>query len=150
MRGDSIIARFDTTARRGITTAQGAVSRDTATRTPLPGRDTTAPRMAARDTTAASELRELFAEGNAQSYYQLAPEDTSEIRPSVNFVTGRRIIVSFRAGEVRAVRVTGQTYGVLLQPARSAPAGTPDQPAGTPPPASAPPATVSPPPGGRK
>ena len=116
MRGDSIVARFDTLPR---------------------------PDSAARDTTAASELRELLAEGNARSYYQLAPEDTTEVRPSVNFVTGRRILVAFRGGEVRAVSVAGETFGVLLQPATAAPAGTPGSPAAAPP-------AVAPPRGGRQ
>ena len=115
MRGDSIVARFDTLAR---------------------------PDSGSRDSTAASELRELLAEGNAKSYYQLAPEDTTEVRPSVNFVTGRRILVAFQDGEVRAVSVAGDTFGVLLQPATTRPAGGPDAPVGAPP-------AVAPPPGGR-
>ena len=116
MRGDSIVARFDTLPR---------------------------PDSAARDTTGASELRELLAEGNARSYYQLAPEDSTDVRPSINFVTGRRILVAFRAGEVRAVSVAGETFGVLLQPATTAPAGAPGTPAAAPP-------AAAPPPGGRK
>ena len=99
MRGDSIVARFDTLAR------------------------------SAGDTTGASELRQLLAEGSAKSYYQLAPEDPGELRPSVNFVTGRRILVSFRGGEVRQVSVAGNTFGVMLQPA-TRPATSPDAPAG--------------------
>jgi hypothetical protein len=122
MRGDSIVARFDTLVR-----TRGA---------------------AARDTGAVSELRELLAEGNSRSYYQLAPEDTSEVRPSVNFVTGRRILVSFRDGEVRAVRVDGQTYGVLLQPSRVAPRDAAGQPPSAP--SGTSPVSTPPPPGGRR
>ena len=100
MRGDSILARFDTVGR------------------------------SATDTTGASELRQLLAEGSAKSYYQLAPEDPGEVRPSVNFVTGRRILASFRGGEVRQVSVAGNTFGVMLQPATTRPATAPNEPAG--------------------
>ena len=109
IRGDSIVARFDTLAR-------------------APG-----------DTTGASELRQLLAEGNARSYYQLAPEDSSEVRPSVNHVTGRRILISFRSGEVREVSVAGSTFGILLQPSIARPAGAPEERGGAAPPAPPPP-----------
>jgi lipopolysaccharide export system protein LptA len=70
------------------------------------------------DSAAQPVLRDLEARGNARSYFQLASPDSSERRPSVNYVTGRRIDVEFQAGEVREVRVSADARGVLIQPAK--------------------------------
>jgi len=115
MRGDTIIARFDTAA---------AVARDTTTR--------------------ATRLRELVARGSAKSYYHLAPADTSLRLPAINYVTGREIIVSFEDGRVKVVNVIEKAVGLYAEPnarALSAAASdssaqrrTPTQPAKTKPP----------------
>ena len=101
LRGDSLIAWFDT------------IAAPVARAVPV---DTTPPGARAADTVRTSQLRELVAVGDARSFYQIAPEDTSEVRPSVNYVRGREILVNFREGQVRRVVVTGKTAGVLIQP----------------------------------
>ncbi|MGH7638601.1 MAG: hypothetical protein ACREOK_13210, partial [Gemmatimonadaceae bacterium] len=106
MRGDTIIARFDTTM---VDTAGARVAvRDSAS-TP---RDT----LATRDTTESPRLRELHAIGNARSYYHLAPADTSLNRPAINYVTGREIIVDFEDQQVSRVTVVEQASGIYLEP----------------------------------
>ncbi|HUF26258.1 MAG TPA: hypothetical protein VMM18_04660 [Gemmatimonadaceae bacterium] len=98
MAGDTLIARFDTTA---VPPPAEAAPGE-------PGTDS--------ERTDASRLREILATGGARSYYQLAPEDTTELRPSVNYVVGNRILIYFADGQVQVVTVTEQTFGVLLQP----------------------------------
>ena len=158
MRGDTIIARFDTarvdTARvvaaRADTAAPGAPARDTAAAQPDTG--------AARDTTGPPRLRELHAIGNARSYYHLAPADTSLDRPAINYVTGREIIVDFQDQQVSRVNVLEQASGIYLEPTpvaaaadttRDAPArgATPARPpASSPRPQTTPPVTPARPP----
>lgn len=85
IRGDTIIARFDT-----------VVTTDTASR----------PR-----------IREIIAEGNARSYYQMKNSSGSQIQPSVNYVRGKIIDIDFEEGKVSTVTVTERATGVLIEPA---------------------------------
>lgn len=138
MRGDTIIARFDTTHAD-----TAAIPHDT---------------VAARDTTQSPRLRELHAIGNARSYYHLAPADTSLDRPAINYVTGREIIIDLQDQQVSRVNVVEQASGVYLEPTpvsaatdttRAAPASgaTPERPPGpTTRPQNAPPVTPARPP----
>ena len=84
MRGDTIVARFDT--------------------------------LATRDTAKTTRLRELVALGHAKSYYHLAPSDTSQHRPAINYVIGKEIIVAFQDQRVSKVTVIDQAAGVYLEP----------------------------------
>ncbi|HEX6050985.1 MAG TPA: hypothetical protein VFZ21_17015 [Gemmatimonadaceae bacterium] len=95
LRGDTIVAAFDT-----------AIVRDTA------GRDTTA-----ADTASRPRIRELVANGNASSYYQIPSNKGAAEPPSVNYVRGRVITVSFENQEVESVVVLDQAAGVFLEPA---------------------------------
>lgn len=88
MRGDTIVARFDTT----IATDSGRTTR----------------------------LRELHAVGSAKSYYHLAPADSAMRRPAINYVTGREIVIDFRASQVSKVTVVEQASGVYLEPSAMA------------------------------
>jgi hypothetical protein len=91
MRGDTIVARFDS----------ATAPRDTS--------------RAARDS-AQARLRELHAQGNARSYYHLAPADSSQRRPAINYVSGREIVVDFQQQRVSKVTVVEQASGVYLEP----------------------------------
>ena len=95
LRGDTIVAAFDT-----------AIVRDTA------ARDT-----AAADTSSRPRIRELVANGNASSYYQIPSNKGPAELPSVNYVRGRIITVSFENQEVESVVVLDQAAGVFLEPA---------------------------------
>ncbi len=112
LRGDTIIALFDTVA--------------TAERTNGTGED--------------ARIRELTATGGARSYYQLAARDTGIVEPSVNYVRGDLILVEFRQGEVGRVTVTGQSEGLYLEPGATAPVNRtqPPQPAQQPQPVARP------------
>jgi hypothetical protein len=99
MRGDTIIARFDSV---------GAAT-------------DSAPRRAA-------ELRELVAIGNARSYYHMAPADTSLRRPAINYVTGREISVNIADQGVTRVTVIEQAAGVYLEPRPIAASAAPAAP----------------------
>jgi hypothetical protein len=86
LRGDTIVATFDTTA-------------------------------GGRQDTAKVHIRQLVAHGSAQSFYQVASQDTAARRPAVNYVKGRDIAVSFATQQVRTVTVTEKAAGVYLDPA---------------------------------
>lgn len=92
MRGDTIVARFDTTA--------------------------------ATDSGRTTRLRELHAVGSAKSYYHLAPADSAMRRPAINYVTGREIVIDFRASQVSKVTVVEQASGVYLEPSALAASDT--------------------------
>ena len=97
MRGDTIVARFDT-----------VVGKDTATR----------PR-----------IRQIVAEGNARSLYQMKNSKGPPTQPTVNYARGRIIDILFEDRAVNTVTVTDQATGVLIEPATEAPT---DKPAATP------------------
>ncbi|HUF30979.1 MAG TPA: hypothetical protein VMM77_10035 [Gemmatimonadaceae bacterium] len=109
LRGDTIIAEFDTT-------------------------------QAAQDDSAGVAIKLLNAIGNARSFFQLVPRDTTVGRPAINYVTGRTITVDFANREVQRVSVLDQASGVYLEPnerAAATPAARPQTT--TPVPASRPP-----------
>jgi hypothetical protein len=86
LRGDTIVARFDT-----------AVS-------------------APKDTTRQPQIRQLVARGNAQSLYHLAPADSAARAAAINYVTGEVITIAFDSQRVARVTVAGQRDGVYLEP----------------------------------
>lgn len=86
LRGDTIVARFDSTRA-----------------------DSVAPREGAR-------LQQLQSLGKARAYYHLAPADSALRRPAINYVTGREILISFRGQQVATVTVVEQAAGVYLEP----------------------------------
>lgn len=98
LRGDTIIAYFDTTQVE-----------------------------AAADSS--PQIRELVAKGKARSFYHVASSRGGPARPSVNYVRGREIVVSFVDDEVTDVLVRDAASGVYIEPSddpayrpRSAPA----------------------------
>jgi hypothetical protein len=98
MRGDTIVARFDT-----------LVGTDTASR----------PR-----------IREIVAEGNAKSFYQMKNSKGPETQPTINYVSGRIIDIIFEDRRVSTVTVIDKATGVLIEPAEAAnatPGATPAQ-----------------------
>jgi len=105
MRGDTIIARFDT-----------LIGRDTASR----------PR-----------IREIVAEGNARSFYQMKNSKGLQTQPTINYVRGRIIDILFEDRRVATVTVTDKATGVLIEPVAEAPdrtTPTPGQARPVPPP----------------
>lgn len=85
LRGDTIIAHFDSTA---VT--------DTARRNP--------------------EVRNLAASGHASSFYHLAPSDTSERRPAINYLVARLINIVFDRSRVATVTSVDSVSGLYVEP----------------------------------
>jgi lipopolysaccharide export system protein LptA len=88
LRGDTILAQFDTLAAPG-------------------------------DTSRRPRIRDLVANGNARSYYQVATGDGRDAPPSINYVRGRVIMVTFQDQEVDRVTITEQAAGVYLEAPRA-------------------------------
>jgi hypothetical protein len=86
MRGDTITAHFDSLP-------------------PAPG-----------DTSSQPQLRQLLAQGGAQSFYQLAAKDSGVVGPAINYVKGRDITIAFANRQVQLVDVVDQAQGVYLEP----------------------------------
>ena len=84
LRGDTIIAHFDTASAK-------------------------------KDTTRRPRIRDLLAHGNARSYYQVATREGRNRPPSINYVRGRIITVTFQDQEVDRVDITDQAGGVYLE-----------------------------------
>jgi hypothetical protein len=108
MRGDTIVARFDT--------------------------------LAVADTASRARIREIVAEGNARSFYQMKNSRGTPTQPTVNYVRGRIIDILFEDRRVSTVTVTDKATGVLIEPAEASAAKpptpatpTPARPATTPP-----------------
>jgi hypothetical protein len=69
------------------------------------------------DTTSRPRIREIVAQGNASSYYQMKNSRGPQIQPSVNYVRGRIIDIIFEERKVSTVTVTDKATGVLIEPA---------------------------------
>ncbi len=117
----------------------------------------------ARDTVTKPSIRQLLSIGSATSFQQLAARDTSIRCPTINYVIGKRITVSFDSAKVKTVLVEGQSGGGLFEPdttrkgtaacgasgaKATAPSAAPpgSLPPGSTPPPTSPPATTTPPP----
>jgi hypothetical protein len=93
MRGDTIVARFDT--------------------------------LVGTDTAGRPRIREIVAEGNARSFYQMKNSKGPQTQPTVNYVRGRIIDIIFEDRKVSTVTVTEKATGVLIEPAADTAAGKP-------------------------
>ena len=144
LKGDTIFAFFDTTARR--TTGRVAPASPVVPRSAVvtarpkgkgkPASDSTAARGAtvARDAvprvvtgadstkadTAAlkPQLRELRSIGHASSRYQVAAQGSPPERPAINYSRGDRITVTMDSVGVSQVQIDEHAVGVYLEPVR--------------------------------
>ena len=73
--------------------------------------------LAAGDTTSKPKVREIIAEGNARSFYQMKSSNGPANAPSVNYVVGRLIDILFEDRKVATVTVIDQVTGVMIEPA---------------------------------
>ena len=88
MRGDTIVARFDT--------------------------------LVGTDTSSRPRIREIVAEGNARSFYQMKNSKGPQTQPTINYVRGRIIDILFEDRRVNTVTVVDKATGVLIEPAEAA------------------------------
>ncbi|HYW51484.1 MAG TPA: hypothetical protein VE861_12810, partial [Gemmatimonadaceae bacterium] len=123
LRGDTIYAFFDSTARaRRAVPTTGNSARDTATARP--------------------QLREMQSIGHASSRYQVVAQNGTPERPGINYSRGQRITVTLDSTGVTRVQIDEDAVGVYLEPVSDTGAGSttvppaPNTPAG--PPASTP------------
>jgi hypothetical protein len=110
----------------------------------------------AGDTVSKPKIREIVAEGNARSYYQMKSSKGPPNEPSVNYVVGKTIDILFEDRKVATVTVRERATGVLIEPAEASAAPRPGTT--TAPPSTKPPATkaapvrtppIKPPPAGQ-
>ncbi len=71
------------------------------------------------DTSSKPKIRELVAEGDARSFYQMKNSKGPQTEPTVNYVRGRIIDIIFETGKVATVTVTDKATGVLIEPAEA-------------------------------
>jgi hypothetical protein len=70
----------------------------------------------ASDTSSRPRIRELVANSNASSFYQIPSNKGPAAKPSLNYVRGKSITVTFADQEVQSVVVDEQAAGVFLEP----------------------------------
>lgn len=87
MRGDTIVAHFDST-----------------------------PPVTKADSAKQPEMVALIALGNASSYYQFAPKDSTVVTPAINYVRGSSVDVAFVNRQVQTVTVKDSVAGVYVEP----------------------------------
>jgi hypothetical protein len=109
LRGDTIVARFDTAA------------------------------AAPTDTARQPQIKQLVARGDASSFYHMPPADSTAREPAINYVTGEVITVAFDSQRVARVTVAGQRSGLYLEPADSVGVPAPRSPGSQPAPGAVPP-----------
>jgi hypothetical protein len=126
LRGDTIIASFDTTATAVAAAPDSAVTDTAASKRPV--------------------IRDLVATGNASSFYQMPPQGGGRGKPALNYVRGGSITVDFQDQAVHTVTVAEQAVGMYLEEERpqerertGAPVAEPPAPLPTPDPSTPPP-----------
>jgi hypothetical protein len=97
--------------------------------------------LVSTDTASKPRIREIIAEGNAKSFYQMKNSKGPQTAPTVNYVVGRIIDIVFENAKVATVTVTDKATGVLIEPAEASAA----KPGTVPGPNSKTPATTKPP-----
>jgi hypothetical protein len=62
------------------------------------------------------DVKRLLASGHASSYYHLAPSDSTERRPAINYVSARVINIEFEKSKVATVTTVDSVAGVYIEP----------------------------------
>jgi hypothetical protein len=81
--------------------------------------------LVSTDTASKPRIREIIAEGNARSFYQMKNSRGPRTEPTVNYVVGRIIDIVFENAKVATVTVTDKATGVLIEPAEASAATKP-------------------------
>jgi len=121
IRGDTLIATFDTTqaARTRSTVAAAAPPRATpgVARPPAGTTGAQVSASAPRDTTGRPVVKLVVARNRASALYHVKPANAKETRPGLNYVKGRVIDIAFDSGSVSTVTVLDQAAGMYMEPA---------------------------------
>jgi hypothetical protein len=86
--------------------------------------------LVSTDTASKPRIREIIAEGNARSFYQMKNSRGPRTEPTVNYVVGKIIDIVFENAKVATVTVTDKATGVLIEPAEASAATKPGTGAG--------------------
>jgi hypothetical protein len=71
----------------------------------------------AKDTSKAPSIRQLVSSGHASSYYHLAPSDSGERRPAIDYLLARSITIDFNNQKrVATVTAVDSVSGVYVEP----------------------------------
>jgi hypothetical protein len=124
MKGDTIIAYFDTTRvkapkpapPRDVAAAPPRAAKAHATPPPAPTSSPPSTTASAPASDSQPQVKTIVANGDAHALYQLPPRDKTLGRPAINYVIGRVITVAFVDRQVETVRVTDSAVGVYLEP----------------------------------
>lgn len=151
LKGDTIYAFFDSTARaRPTTSSPSAAATASASPSgplvprptpPAPPRDSST--TAADTATVKPQLREMQSIGHASSRYQVLAQGGTPQRPAINYSRGDRITVTLDSSGVSRVQIDEHAVGVYLEPMLELPStdSTIVPPVSAPIPARVPPAT---------
>ncbi|HSQ29030.1 MAG TPA: hypothetical protein VLN49_04230 [Gemmatimonadaceae bacterium] len=71
---------------------------------------------APKDTSRNPRIKQLVASGNASSLYHMAPNDSTERRAAMNYVTARIITIDFDSNKVATVTTVDSVHGVFIEP----------------------------------
>ena len=96
------------------------------------------------DTSSRPRIRELLAQNNASSFYQIPSNKGPTEPPSLNYVRGKTITVTFDSAEVQSVVVNEQAAGVFVEPAADTSAAARQRPRPGSPPRTSPPTRPTP------
>ena len=138
LKGDTIFAYFDSTARRPAVRASPTIpsviqappptikpkgrgkAADTAARRPVAVAVDSLPRDSTRADTATvrPQLRELQAIGHASARYQIAAQGSPPEKPAINYSRGDRITVTMDTVGVSKVHIDENAVGLYLEPVR--------------------------------
>ena len=138
LKGDTIFAYFDSTARRPAVRASPTIpgviqappttikpkgrgkAADTAERRPVAVAVDSLPRDSTRADTATvrPQLRELQAIGHASARYQIAAQGSPPEKPAINYSRGDRITVTMDTVGVSKVHIDENAVGLYLEPVR--------------------------------
>ncbi len=69
-----------------------------------------------KDTTKGPSIQQLVATGHAASLFHMAPNDTGEHRPAINYTTARLITIDFEHQQVRTVVPVDSVVGYYIEP----------------------------------
>ena len=96
------------------------------------------------DTASRPRIRELLAQENASSFYQIPSNKGPTQPPSLNYVRGKTITVTFDSTDVQSVVVQEQAAGVFVEPTSDTTAASRQRPRPGAPPGSVPPPRPTP------
>ncbi len=96
------------------------------------------------DTASRPRIRELLAQENASSFYQIPSNKGPTQPPSLNYVRGRTITVTFDSAEVQSVIVKERAAGVFVEPSADTTAASRQRPRPGSPPGAVPPTRPTP------